>query len=480
MFVGSSSETEALIRALSLNLDGEVSVKNWATSPWPLSRSTLDGVEEKLKEADFAAFILAPEDAAVIRGELTQVPRDNVLFELGISYGSLGRDRTFILAPKDSDVEARRLPDLLGVTVVEYDLEDDDETAMANPASRLLAEIKKGGLRDRNGGPGALSRGETSRMESLVDGAIQVSESRNRYADELRKAVLRGETVPAKFQFAQPDGGRHWLRLCRSPNYEYFNKAKAHLRESLPSIASSACDATGTAAVDLVSLGCGDGSKDDLLLRTLAAELSDSEHVYYYPVEISDILLVEGLRYISRHGLDRSRFRCKPTLGDFTNLTSLKGIVDYRRNPNLFSILGNTIGSFDEADIFASVAGAMEPGDLVLVELNVGEPADSVDLLRDDVSYQWDLSTLDALEIPRKSCELRQDQRDDLSVVGGTRTLVSYALPEAEPNSQYMLSAMHHYDLGQVKRAIRKELDVSLIAEHTGDGVSLLLAQRRP
>lgn len=467
------------MRGLGLNLDGKVTVANWATIAWPLSRATLDGIEKALDGADFAAFILSPDDTAVIRGETTRVPRDNVLFELGVSFGRLPRERTFILAPKESGSDQRTLPDLLGITAIQYEREKDDRTSMANPASQLLEAIREIGPRSREGNDGSLERGDTSRIELIADGALHVFESRNGYGDELRKAVLKGQRVPAKFQFAQPDGGRHWLRLCRSPNYQYFNNAKAHLGRSRTRLAEKVHEAIGTTAIDLVSMGSGDGSKDDLLLRALAAKLGDHEYVYYYPIDISDILLVETVRHMSQHGLDRKRFRCKPVLGDFTNLHSLRGITDYRPNANMFSVLGNALGSFDESDIFASIAGAMEPGDLVLIESNVGEPDDSVELLEDDAAYQWDLSTLDALGISRESCELSQDRRADVSVVPGTRTLVSYAVPRDDPTSRYMLSAMHHYDVEQLKDSIQRELDVVLIDEIPSDGVCLLLGQRQ-
>jgi hypothetical protein len=479
MFVGSSSETKGLIRGLKLNLTDEVAVENWATTAWPLSRSTLDGIERKLDDADFAAFILAPEDIAIIRGERVLVPRDNVLLELGISFGRIGRDRTFILAPKGPESNHHRPSDLWGITVIEYEREKNNRATMSDPADELLEAIQERGLKDRPGADGALTRGDTTRIEVVADGALHVFESRNTYADELQHAVKEGEKVPAKFQFAQADGGRHWLRLCRSNNYQYFDRAKAHLRDNAPRLADKVCDAAGTAAIDLVSLGCGDGSKDDIILRALAAGLTESEYIYYYPVDISDILLVEAVRHVSQRGLDRARFRCKPVLGDFTKLPSLTGIIAHRDNTNLFSVLGNAIGSFDEPDIFTSIAGAMRSGDLVLLEANIGEPDDSVALLEDYAANQWDLSTLDALGIPRASCDLQQEMRSGVSIVPGTRTLVSYAVPRGNAATKYMLSAMHHYNFEELKQRIEHELGVVLIDNIPGDGVCLLLGQRQ-
>jgi len=479
MFVGSSSESEGLIDGLSVKLDGKVEVRSWATMEWPPSRSTLRGIEKVLDEVDFAAFILSADDTAIIRGEEAHVSRDNVLFELGMSFGQNGRARTFMLAPKEAESIVRTTSDLLGITSIRYEDGEDVMASMTNPAIRLWRAIQEVGPKSRPSTNGALQRGDTTHIDIIADGALYVRESRDTNVDALRQAVLNGKKVPAKFQFAEADGGRHWLSLCRGANYHYFDRAKAHLESHADRLVEAVHNAAETSAVDLVSLGSGDGSKDGILLRALAAKLEEHEHVYYYPIDISDILLVEAVRYVSRSGPDRERFRCKPVLGDFTDLRSLNGITAHRPSPNLFSALGNVLGSFDESDILTGIAAAMLPGDLVLLEVNIGEPDDSVAMLEDDTAHQWDLSTLDALDIPRHSCELSQERRTGLSFAPSTRTLVSYAVPREDPASKYMLSAMHHYDFDELKTLLQRALNVVLIDDIPGDGVCLLLGQRQ-
>jgi hypothetical protein len=482
MFVGSSSEARWLIRGLSVNLDGEVEVHEWAATRWPLSRDTLDGVEEKLDDADYAAFILSGDDLAIIRDHEVSIPRDNVVLELGMSFGRLGRDHTFILIEMGSEVHT--MSDIKGITIVPFELDSDvgktverARKVMANPSSKLLEAIEARGVRDRAGAREALQRGDTSRIDVIADGAVVLSESRDDLLERLRLAVEGGEQVPAKFQFAQADGGRYWMKLCRSRNYRYFTRAKAVLRGNAKPLAESVGNAAGTAAVDLVSLGCGDGRKDEMLLRALAAGLANGEYLYYYPIDISDILLVEAIRYIANHGPAKERYRCKAVLGDFTNLGMLRGITNYRHNTKLFSLLGNALGSFDEADILASVAGVMRPGDLVLIEANIGEPDDSKAMLNARAANQWDLSTLAALGIPRDSCELKQELKLEESIVPGTRTLVSLAVPK-DKHIEYTLSGLHHYTLKQLIAQLEIELEVRFLNRINHEGVCLLLGQR--
>lgn len=69
-------------------------------------------------DADFAALVLTADDQTTSRGKKKASPRDNVIFELGLLMGALGRERVFILKPRNVDV---RIPsDLLGVTWIEY------------------------------------------------------------------------------------------------------------------------------------------------------------------------------------------------------------------------------------------------------------------------------------------------------------------------------------------------------------------------
>jgi Histidine-specific methyltransferase, SAM-dependent/Predicted nucleotide-binding protein containing TIR-like domain len=481
--VGSSSEAEqrGLIAGIRANLPG-ATVRNWKTLAWPLTRSTLEGVVDMVGGADFAVFILSADDVATIRGKQVSVARDNVIFELGVSIGKLGVDRTFIMCP-DGDVAANhhRPSDLLGITVTTFESEGDVQDATARACDQMWPVIVTRGRRDRSSANGDITRGETTRLEVIADGAFYVQESRDRYAADLRDAIMEGARLPQKFQFAQPDGGHHWLRLCKSVSYHYYARAKALLRDNRQEIAGKVAEVLGTTAVDLISLGCGDGTKDELLLRALIDELPAHEYVYYYPIDISDSLLVETVRHIANHGVRRDRLRCKPVLGDFTDLKALAEIINYRSNPNLFSLLGNALGSFDEEEIVGSIGGAMRPGDLVLIEANVGVPDDSSPLLKEDAAHQWDLSTLKALDISVDACKIEQEIRKDVSAVPGAQTLLSYAVPldcDGRNEPRYTLSAMHHYQLKPLIAHVMRELKLDWVEPITDNGVALLLGRR--
>ena len=47
--------------------------------------------------ADFAAFIISPDDTVISRDAENLAPRDNVIFELGLFMGVLNRQRVFLI-----------------------------------------------------------------------------------------------------------------------------------------------------------------------------------------------------------------------------------------------------------------------------------------------------------------------------------------------------------------------------------------------
>jgi predicted nucleotide-binding protein len=96
-----------------------VTVQVWTDGVFQASSYTLSSLLEIAESSDFGVLVLGPDDTAIRRGQTVNVPRDNVVFELGLFVGSVGRDRTFIVKPRGSNLT---LPtDILGVTPLEYD-----------------------------------------------------------------------------------------------------------------------------------------------------------------------------------------------------------------------------------------------------------------------------------------------------------------------------------------------------------------------
>ena len=83
------------------------------------SCTAIESLITHVEACDFAVLVLGADDYVISRGRKTYAPRDNVLLELGLFIGALGRRRTFTLLPRAINV--KKPSDMLGVTDLFYD-----------------------------------------------------------------------------------------------------------------------------------------------------------------------------------------------------------------------------------------------------------------------------------------------------------------------------------------------------------------------
>jgi hypothetical protein len=91
-----------------------------------------------------AIFVFSPDDDVVVRERIYKITRDNVLFEAGMFLGMQGKDRTFIITPRD--VESFHIPtDLVGITTAAYEpdqLKKDVHSALAPAIAKIRLAIR--------------------------------------------------------------------------------------------------------------------------------------------------------------------------------------------------------------------------------------------------------------------------------------------------------------------------------------------------
>lgn len=147
LFIASSVESLPIAEAVNVNLDHEFEITVWKNGTFKLSSSTIDDLVEKSSFVDFALFIFAPDDISEIRSRKEHVVRDNVIFEMGLFVGAIGKSRSFILKPRG--IEMHLPTDLLGVTPADYDASrsDGDLVSATNRACSLIkSEVERLGL----------------------------------------------------------------------------------------------------------------------------------------------------------------------------------------------------------------------------------------------------------------------------------------------------------------------------------------------
>lgn len=142
VFIASSSEGLEVVGAvrqlLQSGLDQCADIEPW-TLAFELSATYIESLEKIADEADFAILVLTPDDVTTSRQKEKLSPRDNVIFELGLFMGALGRERCYLVHENRPDL---KLPsDLLGIHSATFKVgADGDLKAALDDKCALIAE----------------------------------------------------------------------------------------------------------------------------------------------------------------------------------------------------------------------------------------------------------------------------------------------------------------------------------------------------
>ncbi|MEY2482704.1 MAG: hypothetical protein QOK24_1232 [Verrucomicrobiota bacterium] len=131
IFIASSVEGLSVANAIQYNLRDDAEVSVWNQGVFRLSATAVDSLEQTTP--DFAVFVFSPDDVLKIRGTETPSVRDNLIFELGLFIGRLGRNRCFVLVPERAELHIPT--DLIGLTPARYEVGRSDENDVAASAS---------------------------------------------------------------------------------------------------------------------------------------------------------------------------------------------------------------------------------------------------------------------------------------------------------------------------------------------------------
>lgn len=147
IFIGSSTEGLKFAKTLQQLLDHQCEVTIWSQGIFGLSQGPLESLVLAIEKFDFAILLLTPDDMVMSRDETRQSPRDNVLFELGLFVGGLGRNRTYIVYDRTKQI---KLPsDLAGVTAATFQEHSDGnlQASLGACCTQIGNEIERLGVR---------------------------------------------------------------------------------------------------------------------------------------------------------------------------------------------------------------------------------------------------------------------------------------------------------------------------------------------
>ncbi|MGG0940238.1 TIR domain-containing protein [Brevibacillus centrosporus] len=148
-FIGSSREAMKYANAIHSQLSRETLVTPWFASTFGPNDYTMEALERELDQHDYGIF-------ALTRGKLVFVTRDNTIFEMGLFWGILRKDRVFAIVPRnvpkrDDLIEGQTvsdfhlMSDLTGLTLLEYDIRPDQkyEAAVSVACQEIINKIQQ-------------------------------------------------------------------------------------------------------------------------------------------------------------------------------------------------------------------------------------------------------------------------------------------------------------------------------------------------
>lgn len=176
-------------------------------------------------------------------------------------------------------------------------------------------------------------------------------------AAELRKAFAE-RYLPEYLFYWLPSSVQAWVDLCQSAEYKNASRALQVLRVAAPEIAAQCSDVRA-----LCGLGCGEGSKDRIILDAFAESESKLNFV---AADFSQALLELAADHVADVATSTTGFKFN-VLED-AHLQAAVVQAHSAGTPVLFSVLGNTLGAFDARRFPSRLRALIEPDDRLLFD----------------------------------------------------------------------------------------------------------------
>jgi hypothetical protein len=175
-------------------------------------------------------------------------------------------------------------------------------------------------------------------------------------AEEFAESI-EARDIPEKFFYWSPASVRAWQTLSA--------RSEERLRPTWETLATKAPDLTKPfgKGVPVISFGAGDGSRDRVVLKALAAA---GRNVKYFPVDASQTLLEMACAKAEEDDCEAMGIKA-----DISSPMHLLLAADVSEAPRLFLMVGNTLAGFDPLEQAVNVAKCMHKGDILITDATV-------------------------------------------------------------------------------------------------------------
>lgn len=138
IFIGSSSSGLVAAKKAKNFLSPIADVVLWKENGvWEPNRSTFDNLLRMSNYFDFGVFVATSDDLTLTNDQLVIEPRDNVILEMALFLGAIGKDKSFLLVE-----EGVKLPsDFNGIYMPRFERKSSDSIKSA--CNELITKIEE-------------------------------------------------------------------------------------------------------------------------------------------------------------------------------------------------------------------------------------------------------------------------------------------------------------------------------------------------
>lgn len=145
IFIGSSTAGASIAEKVKANLSaiGDCFIWN-EPNVWEPNRSTFENLLRMVSYFDFGVFVATADDLTLTNDKIVIEPRDNVILEMALFCGAMGRDKSFLLVE-----DGIKLPtDFNGIYMPRFKKLDDStiKTACDEYSSKIEEHYRLGHL----------------------------------------------------------------------------------------------------------------------------------------------------------------------------------------------------------------------------------------------------------------------------------------------------------------------------------------------
>ncbi len=240
---------------------------------------------------------------------------------------------------------------------------------------------------------------------------ISVLLTEHEIAAQFAESLARGY-LGEQFFYWLPLSVEAWVALCRSPEYRNADRALTLLSRTAPRLAE-----LWPAADTLCGLGCGEGSKDRVLLDAFP-------HPLYIGGDFSQGLLELALACASPAA--RAVHGFKLDIGSDQHLAAVAAAVRESASSAIYTVLGNTLGAFDPDRFPARLRRLMRPEDRALFDGEIFAGDETLCGYDHPTNRRFAFAPLASLGLTESDGELRFELR---SGAAGLHEVVKYFVP---------------------------------------------------